>query len=85
MSDKLKTLDDCYSGLDYKQFMDEHDHPPEKNGSYWQSEKDGLFAHYPNNDRTLPKETRQAINAVLVKILAAVAVVAVCVAAWIAF
>lgn len=69
MSSKIKTLDDCACGRDYWQYMMDHDIKPEKNGSYYEfyDQASGVYIRFPNCAKTMPKETRSAINAAFVK------------------
>lgn len=69
MSSRLKTLDDCACGRDYWQYMTEHDIEPTKNGSYYEfyDQASGVYIRFPDCSKTMPKETRGAINAAFIK------------------
>ena len=87
MSTKIKTIDDCASGLDYYEYGQAQGWRLTKNGSYWEMSEKEYYLHFPNCNRTLPKETRRLINATLIKmgllLAVVVAVLVACGAAWI--
>jgi hypothetical protein len=83
MSSKIKSEDDCGSGRDYLQLAQLNNWPVQKNGSYYEIEIDGVVVRFPDSARVMPKETRAAINAALVKAGLIVAAVVSLVVAWV--
>lgn len=83
MSSKIKDLNDCTCGRDYWQLCEQLGLKPEKVGSYWRVESNGVCVHWPDSDRTMPKETRALINWGLVKTGLVVATLAGILLAWV--
>ena len=86
MSTKIKTVDDCTSGMDYLELAQREGWEIRKNGSYWEIEQNGVMVRFPNKALPLPKETRSVINGALLKagllLAVVVAVLVACGAAW---
>lgn len=78
MTTKIKTVEDCASGMDYLELAQREGWPVRKNGSYYEIHQGEYIIRVPNKATAMPKETRSMINGALIKAgLLVAAVVAV--------